>query len=57
MLDSKTVKITVGDFDNVDSASAWYELPAGRVSVEWTRNGKGEKEIKVSAPEGVTVIR
>lgn len=57
VLDSKTVKITVGDFDNVDSASAWYDLPAGRVGIEWTKTDNGEKKIEVIAPEGVTVIR
>jgi len=54
VIDSKTVRIEKCRIASVDSASAWYELPTGKVTVKWQREN-GEIRLDYSAPEGVTV--
>ena len=57
IIDSKTVKIAPADIDGIDFAEAWYDLPSGRVTVRWDRDEKGGKNIEVTAPDGVNVIK
>ncbi len=55
--DSHTVRIAPQDIEGIDFAEAWYELPAGRVAVRWAKNEAGERVIRVTAPDGVEIIR
>ncbi len=55
VIDDKTVRIEECKIASINSASAWYELPLGKVSVEWKRDGE-RINLKYSAPNGVTVI-
>ncbi len=57
VIDSNTVRVAPKDIEGIDFAEAFYELPAGRVSVSWTKNADGTKNIEISAPKGVKIIR
>lgn len=52
VIDSKTVVISPAFVKALDSASAYYDLPAGRVEVKWERNGERYK-LWISCCEGV----
>lgn len=57
VIDHKTVQIKPHPVSKIDSAKAYYDLPLGRVSVEWTRLANGEIDVKYSAPEGVEILK
>ena len=57
IIDDKTVKINPCRVKSIDFASAYYELPLGKVSVSWKRVENGEIELTYTAPEGVAVIK
>jgi len=57
VLDSQTVCVAPVPVEELTYAEAWYDLPAGRVSVSWRRDEKGSVSVDVEAPQGVTVIR
>lgn len=57
IVDFKTVKINKLSVPSIDFASAWYDLPSGRVTVSQHRLENGEIKIEITAPEGVTVLR
>ena len=52
VIDSKTVVISPAFVKALDSASAYYDLPAGRVEVKWERNSERYK-LWISCCEGV----
>ena len=54
VVDSENVLIQPDFIDGLDHASAYYDLPKGRVTVSWKRE-KGEVKLSYDAPEGVTV--
>ena len=56
VVDSNTVKVTPSFVDDLDYASAWHELPAGRVSVSWKREKDGSPKVTGTAPDGVRII-
>ncbi len=56
VVDDHTVKVSTKPVKALDYASAWHELPLGKVTVSWKRDENGEPKITVDAPEGVTVI-
>lgn len=56
VVNDHTVKVTAKPVKALDYASAWHELPLGKVTVSWKRDENGEPKITVDAPEGVTVI-
>lgn len=55
--DSRTVRVAPQNIEGIDFAEAWYELPDGRVEVRWTKNEAGERVIRVTAPDGVEIIK
>ena len=57
VIDSKTVSFNARPIADITSASAWYDLPAGRVSIEWSLCENGELDIRTTVPEGVEVIK
>jgi alpha-L-rhamnosidase len=57
IIDDKTVKINPCRVKSIDFASAYYELPLGKVSVSWKRLENGEIDLSYTAPEGVKVIK
>jgi 2,3-bisphosphoglycerate-independent phosphoglycerate mutase len=57
VIDDKTVKINPCRVKSIDFASAYYELPLGKVSVSWKRLENGEIDLSYTAPEGVKVIK
>jgi len=52
VIDSKTVVIKPCYINEINSASAYYDFPAGRVSVEWNRKDNGI-ELVVNCCDGV----
>ena len=56
VIDSNTVKVEPMFVDDLDYASAWHELPAGKVTVSWKRDENGIPRVTVDAPKGVTVL-
>ena len=52
VIDSKTAVIKPCYINEINSASAYYDFPAGRVSVEWNRNDNGI-ELTVNCCDGV----
>ncbi len=55
VVDSENILIQPDFIDGLDAASAYYDLPAGRVEVSWKREN-GEVKMTYTAPEGVSVI-
>ena len=55
VIDSTTVEISPCPMPEIDYASAWYDLPLGRVSVRWSRDENGKVWTDYDAPTGVTV--
>ena len=55
IIDSKTVEIAPNPVDGIDFAEAYYDLPAGRISVRWSRNNDGSIHVDWTAPEEVSV--
>ena len=51
----KTVVIKPDFTLPITSAEAYYELPAGRVSVKWQINSEGKTELEYTCPEDVDV--
>ncbi|MBQ3063811.1 MAG: family 78 glycoside hydrolase catalytic domain [Clostridia bacterium] len=56
VLDAKTVRIAPKPVSELTEASAYYDLPAGRVSVSWKKNADGSVLVTHEAPQGVTVL-
>ena len=54
LIDSHTVKIAPADIKEIVYAEAYYELPAGKVAVKWTRQ-EGKIQVKYKCPDGVNV--
>ena len=52
--DRKTVTIRPAFLKEINFAEAYYELPAGRVSVQWKRDGQGKLTLQYDCPETVT---
>ena len=58
VVDSTTVRLTPSTADGaITSASAYYDLPLGRVEVSWKLDEDGEIALTCSAPRGVEIIR
>ncbi len=55
VIDSTTVEITPCPVKDIDFASAYYDIPSGRVSVRWSRDESGKISIDYEAPVGVTI--
>ena len=51
----KTVVIKPDFMKPITSAEAYYELPAGRVSVKWETEANGRIRLEYACPEGVDV--
>ena len=57
-VDACTIRLTPSTADGaITSASAYYDLPKGRVEVSWTLDAEGEIDLTYTAPEGVKVIK
>jgi alpha-L-rhamnosidase len=56
VIDHKTVRIKPNAVSGIDHAEAYYELPAGKVSVRWERKEDGGISLDYSAPDGVKLI-
>ena len=54
VIDSENVLIQPDFIDGLDYASAYYDLPGGRVSVSWKREN-GKVKVSYEAPVGVSV--
>lgn len=52
VIDSKTVQIKPNFIENLDHASAYYELPTGKISVSWKRAGCGIS-LSVDSVDGI----
>ena len=57
VIDHKTVRINPHPVESISFANAYYDLPAGRVTVSWERDKKGEVKVSYTAPEGVKIIK
>ena len=58
VVDSETVRLTPSTADGaITSASAYYDLPKGRVEVSWKLDSNGKISLTYTAPEGVKVIQ
>ena len=58
VVDFKTVRLTPSTADGaITSASAYYELPEGRVEISWHIDENNEISLSYNAPNGVTVLR
>lgn len=56
VVNESTVRVTPHPVDELTYASAWHELPLGRVTVSWKRDESGDVKLSVDAPSGVKVI-
>lgn len=56
VLDAVTVRVAPKPVASLTGASAYYDLPAGRVSVSWKREADGSISVTHEAPQGVTVL-
>ncbi len=50
----KEVLINPSFIGDITSAEAYYELPAGRVSVAWSTEADGKVSLEYSCPEGIS---
>ncbi len=58
VVDSTTVRLTPSTADGaLTHARAHYDLPLGRVEVEWHLDPDGDMVLSYTAPDGVTVTR
>ncbi|MBE6548932.1 MAG: hypothetical protein E7670_00715 [Ruminococcaceae bacterium] len=57
VVDSNTIKVSPVFVDDLDYASAWHELPTGKVTVSWKRDENGTPQVTVDAPDGVKIIK
>ena len=57
VVDHKTVRINKLSIPSITHASAWYDLPLGRVTLTQTRDENGEVNVKISAPDGVEILQ
>ena len=54
--DCRTVVLHPAAFGGITSAEAWYELPAGRVSVRWKTDEAGGMQVVYGCPDGVDCL-
>ncbi len=55
IIDSNTVRVNPQFISSLEWVKAHVTLPAGKVCIEW-RKKDGRAEVRLSAPEGITII-